>query len=122
MTMLVSRVRGCPLANESMCARCRTAGSQVKNNVPGAYVWETPEQTEERKWICYLMRSRSRALSRAEKSVLDLLFGLNGSSRRSGCKSVAEATGLSSGADVHKIADEALRKICYRRDAAKRRA
>lgn len=107
-----------------MCARCRVTSGQpvAKNEVPGAYVWETPDQTEERKWICYLMRARSKALSRVEKNVLDLLFGLNGSSRRVGCKTVAEATGLSSGAEVHKTADEALRKIFYRRDAAKRRA
>ncbi len=108
---------------ESGCTHCApmTRNASMTNTVPGARFWETPGETEERKWISYLIRQRSRALTTTERRVLDMLFALEENSRRTECRVVASSLGLRSSDEVHRISCEALAKICYTSKASRRR-
>ncbi len=108
---------------ESGCTHCApmTRDASMTNAVPGARFWETPGETEERKWISYLIRQRSRVLTAMERRVLSMLFALEENSRRSECRVVASSLSLKSHDEVHKIAREALAKICYTSKAIHRR-
>ncbi len=108
---------------EGGCAHCasRTRDASENNTVPGARFWETPGETEERKWISYLIRQRSKALTAMERRVLSMLFALEENSRRSECRAVASSLSLRSRDEVHEIAREALAKICYTSKVSRRR-
>ena len=100
---------------EKGCGRCspKSRREAMANTVPSAKPWETPDETEERKWICYLIRRRPRALTIAERRVLDRLYALDCSVPRVECREVAKELGLAGVSVVHEIAGEALKKICY---------
>ncbi len=104
-----------------MCRCTREVRASVKNDVPGAHPWETPEETEERKWVAYLMRRRPRILSSIEKLILEGLYAIMDDSRRSTCDEIAEDMGVESPDAIHRIESEALKKIGYDRNAGRRR-
>jgi len=99
------------------CARSQDGFTVVQsvNKVPGARSWETADQTEERKWVAYLMRQHPRALTLVERRAVELMFAVQDGIRRSTCHQVSEQLGLDSGDDVHRLVREALDKIGYDR-------
>lgn len=107
---------------ESKCPLCaKDARVWRPNNVPGSRVWETPEETEERKKIACLMRNRPRALTTPERRVVSMLYALEDGTTRASCEHVATALELGAPAVAHEIASAALRKIFYTTKKPKRR-
>jgi DNA-directed RNA polymerase sigma subunit (sigma70/sigma32) len=109
------------MTNRVDVCECAHGGARDvhKNDVPGARVWETPEETEGRKWVAYLMRCRPRSLSSTEKRVLDHLYAITDDTRRSTCGEIASDLGLSGPKAVHKIEAAALEKIGYERRSSR---
>ena len=101
--------------------RCTRERTLSKNDVPGARSWETPEETEERKWVAYLMRRRPRVLSTTERLILEALYAITDDTRRTPCDEIAEEMGSVPGA-IHKIEASALEKIGYEQPKRRRRA
>lgn len=109
--------------NVRPCRRARGTKVLGRNNAPGARSWETPEETEERKWIAYLMRCHPRALTPAEKLILNSLYAITDDLRRTTCGEIADEMGLGGHEAIHRIEAEALEKIGYdRRGSRPRRA
>lgn len=106
------------------CVHCSTPGKVAvnddrKNAVPGARLWETPEQTEERKRIVCLMRNRPKAMSPVEKRAVVMLYGIDEDTKRMGCSAVARSLEKSVD-EIHAIVAVALRKIFYRPPGSRR--
>jgi len=106
---------------DDACRCTRETRVPCKNDVPGARSWEMPEETEERKWIAYLMRCRPRILSAAERLILIGLYAIADDTRRSTCDEIAEEMGLGAPGTIHRIEAEALEKIGYKREKPDRR-
>jgi hypothetical protein len=102
------------------CAHCSPSKSDQKNTVPGARLWETPAQTEERKRIACLMRNRPKAMSHVEKRVVVMLYGIDDDTKRMSCAAVARSLELKCASEVHAIAATALKKIFYRPPGSRR--
>jgi len=85
----------------------------------GAYAWETPVETDQRKRIAYLIMRRPRELNTLERRVLTLLYSLDGPTPRADHAYVALVLTIPE-ADIPGICRVAFKKIFYATTARRR--
>ena len=101
------------MADDRKCRCTRGPCSPCKNDVPGARSWETPEQTEERKWIAWLMRRYPRLLTSTERLILEHLYATLDGERRLTCDEIVVEVNVTTPERVHEVEAEALKKLGY---------